>query len=288
MNKIYDCFLFFNELDLLELRLEILNNVIDKFVIVESTVTFTGKPKCLYFNENKHRFEKFKDKIIHIIINDTPNDFINLPYVDNVFNNNSLFKNKILKYVENSTGWNRSDKQWGREIYQRESIVYGLIDCSDDDIIFVSDLDEIPNPIEIEKLKPYNNKDVLEFKQTMYYYYFNLLKEYNWSGPKCLLWGNLKNLSINLIRQNKYTTKSIVDGGWHFSYMGGQESIKIKLDSFSHQEYNNLYIISNLENNIKNNIDPFFRSELIKVDIDSTYPKFLLENIEKYKYMIKE
>ena len=95
MKKIYDCFLFFNELETLELRLEILNDIVDKFVIVESTVTFSGKEKKLFFNENKEKFKKFEDKIIHVIINDTPKDFVNLPYVLNPINDVDNIKNRI-------------------------------------------------------------------------------------------------------------------------------------------------------------------------------------------------
>lgn len=288
MNKIYDCFLFFNELDILELRLEILNDIVDKFVIVESTVTFSGKEKPLFFNENKDKFKKFEDKIIHVIVNDTPDDFINLPYVSNPLSDADNVKNRILKYVESSEGWGRHEKQWGRETYQRESIFYGINECLDDDIILISDLDEIPNPKEILNLKNTVSDSILDFKQKTYYYYFNLLKEYNWSGTKCLSYGNLKNKSINLIRQNKHTTNIVENGGWHFSFMGGPERVKTKIDAYSHQEFNNPYILSSVENNIVEENDPFFRGKLLKVLIDDTYPSYLLDNIEDYKDYIKQ
>jgi len=288
MRKIYDCFLFFNELEILELRLETLNDFVDKFVIVESTVTFSGKEKPLVFNENKDKFTKFKDKIIHVIIDDTPDDFINLPYVINPITEDDKIKNKILNYVETSEGWGRHEKQWGRETYQREAIFYGIKECSDDDIILISDLDEIPNPKEIENIKNNITNEIFDFKQTTYYYYFNLLKEYDWSGTKCLVWNKLKYLSINLIRQNKFTTDIIKNGGWHFSFMGGPDRVKIKIDAYSHQEYNNQHIISNIQNNIENDIDPFFRGKLDKVNIDDTFPEYIINNINKYSYMIKK
>jgi beta-1,4-mannosyl-glycoprotein beta-1,4-N-acetylglucosaminyltransferase len=288
MSKIYDCFNFFNELDLLELRMEILNKYVDFFVIVESTVTFSGKEKKLYYKENEDRFEKFKEKIIHVIVDDTPEDYFNLSKFINPKNKIKETKNKILSFVESSTGWGRHEKQWGRETYQRESIFYGLTECDDDDIIIVSDLDEIPNNDEINRIKNEIGYDVFDFKQNTYYYYFNLLKEQNWSGPKCLLWATLKNISINLVRQNKYTTKVINNGGWHFSFMGGSDKVKEKIDAYSHQEYNNHTVISNVENNIKNDIDPFFRGKLIRVEIDDTYPSYLLENLGKYENYIKK
>ena len=284
MKKIYDCFTFFNELELLELRMEILNEYVDKFVIVESTITFSGKEKKLFYEENKEKFKKFNNKIIHVIVNDTPEDFVNLPFIENPKNKQEEIKNKILNYLNISEGWGRHEKQWGREIYQRESIFYGLLDCNDDDLIIVSDLDEIPN---LGGVSSFNFNDVFDFKQNTYYYYFNLLKEKNWSGSKLISWENLKSTSTNSVRQNKHTTKIIENGGWHFSFMGGPDSVKIKIDAYSHQEYNNHRILSNVENNIKSENDPFFRGKLSRVLIDETYPSEITENIGKYEKFIK-
>ena len=196
--KIYDAFLFFNELDLLDIRLNLLNDVVDKFVIIESTVTFSGKNKNLFYNENKDKFSKFKDKIIHIIVDDTPEDFHNLSFIEDPSSKKDEFKNKILKYLNESTGWGRHEKQWGREIYQRESILNGLLDCDDDDIIIISDVDEIPNPNEILSVKKEPN-NVFEFKQNMFYYNINTLKERGWSGPKIAQWSTIKNNSLKII-----------------------------------------------------------------------------------------
>jgi beta-1,4-mannosyl-glycoprotein beta-1,4-N-acetylglucosaminyltransferase len=278
MSKIYDCFLFFNELDLLELRLNILNDTVDYFVIVESTVTFSGKPKELVYENNKKTFKDFHHKIKHIIINDTPISFSKIEYVDDIL------QNKILKYVDESTGWNReSEPQWGRETYQRECIIRGLFDCDDDDIIIISDLDEIPNNDEIVNI----NNDVVCFKQTMYCFYLNLLKEREWSGTKSCKWNILKDISLNHLRQNKHTTKYIENGGWHFSFMGGQSTVNQKIEAYSHQEFNNPHILGNIENNMNNNNDPFFRGQLTQVEIDNSYPKYLIDNLDKYKHMIK-
>src|SRR6185312_15373656 len=107
---IYDCFMFFNELELLELRLHELSGVVDKFVLVETTVTFTNKPKSLIFQENLSRFKKFQDKIIHIVVDDMP----------------------------------KSSNPWTLEKFQRDAIRRGLNDCRPDDVVLVSDVDEIP------------------------------------------------------------------------------------------------------------------------------------------------
>jgi beta-1,4-mannosyl-glycoprotein beta-1,4-N-acetylglucosaminyltransferase len=286
MKKIYDTFLFFNELELLELRLNILNDVVDKFVIVESTKTFSSKDKPLFFDENKEMFNKFKDKIIHIIIDDTPDNFMTINYINEPKTDIDVLNNKILKHVDESPGWPRHETQWGVETFQRESIIKGLINCDEDDIIIISDVDEIPNPIEIEKIKN-TSDEVFNFNQNMYYYYVNMLKENNWSGSKACTWGKLKTISLNSLRQNKHTTKTISDGGWHFSFMGGEAKVIEKIEAYAHQEYNKPYYKDNVKNNIMTNIDPFFRGGLTHVEIDDSYPKYLLENITKYKHMIK-
>lgn len=286
--KIYDAFLFFNELDLLDIRLNLLNDVVDKFVIVESTVTFSGKPKTLFFNENKDKFSQFSDKIIHVIVDDTPEDFYNLPFISNPSSKKDEFKNKILKYLNESSGWGRHEKQWGREIYQRESILNGLIDCDDNDMIIMSDVDEIPNPDEVLSIRN-NPNGVYEFKQNMFYYYINTLKERGWSGPKIAPWSVLKDNSLNILRQNKLTTVVVNNGGWHLSFMGGESRIKDKIEAYAHQEFNNDYIKNNIMNNINSNSDIFFRgSGFQQIDIESEYPQKMIDIIkEKYNYMIK-
>ena len=117
---IYDCFTFFNELDILELRLNILYKYVDKFVIVEGNKTHTGKDKDFIFEQNKNRFEKFLDKIIYIKVEDFPS-------------------------LENSQTSEDGNK-WLYENYQRDAIMRGLTECKDDDIIITSDCDEIINP----------------------------------------------------------------------------------------------------------------------------------------------
>lgn len=288
MKKVYDAFLFFNELEILNLRMNILNDVVDYFVIVESTVTFSSKPKELFFEKNKHLFDKFKDKIIHVVIDDSPLSFHQINYIVDCKTKEDILKNKILKHVDESPNWPRHETQWGIETYQRESIVKGLIDCNDEDIIIISDVDEIPNPNEIKNLKNYDIDEVFEFKQNMYFYYVNMLKEINWSGPKACSFKKLKDISLNSLRQNKHTTTIINDGGWHFSFMGGEEKVIEKLEAYAHQEFNTSYYKENVKNNIVTDMDPFFRSRLTKVVIDDTYPKYLLDNLISYKHMVKE
>ena len=143
MSKVYDCFTFFNEIELLEIRLNELDNVVDYFVIVESTRTFQKKDKPLYLNLDDERIIKFKDKIIHVVVDDFPNFF---------------------------THW-RIPKTWDYENHQRNAISRGLVNAMPDDIIIISDVDEIPNVDKLtENLKL--NKPIV-FEQRFFYYFLN-------------------------------------------------------------------------------------------------------------------
>ena len=148
-------------------------------------------------------------------------------------------------------------------------------------------MDEIPNPEILQNIDKYLDKaQFFTFVQKTYYYYLNFLKETNWKGSRLGLYKDLKDYSYNKLRsQQNYEFQN---GGWHFSFMGGPERVKTKIMSYSHQDLNHPQVISNVENNIKNGIDPFFRGMLTKVDIDNTYPKYLLDNLDKYSYMIKK
>ena len=115
---VYDCFQFFNELDILKLRMHVLNDVVDKFVISEATVTFSGEKKPLYFQENREMFKEFEDKIIHKVVDDTPMD-------------TSAFM---------------------RDSHQKCAVARGLEGAKDDDIVIFSDVDEIPNPEAVKKV----------------------------------------------------------------------------------------------------------------------------------------
>ena len=288
MRKIYDCFCFFNELDILELRLNILDPYVDYFVISEASVTHTGVPKPYYFEENKEQFSKFLHKIIHLKITDTPNDFINLPVIEDPTSPDGKCVSDIYHFIETQTKrFNRETQiHYGRDFFQKECIRRGLLNCNDEDIIISSDCDEIPNPEVLKVVDSFINQDkFFTFNQTTYYYYLNLLKELNWKGSRMGLFKDLKDYSYNELRAQE--NKNITEGGWHFSFMGGPDRVKKKIESYSAQEMNNLHVISSIENNITNNIDPFFRSYLNKVEVDNTYPRYILENLEKYKDMIK-
>lgn len=246
---IYDCFLFFNELDLLEIRLNILDEIVDKFVIVESNKTHSGKDKELIYEINQHRFEKFKSKIIHITVLDTP----------------------------------ESNDNFFRQEWQRRSIIRGLGDCVEGDYVIVGDVDEIPNIEAIKKGIEINSFS--KFKMMFFYYYMNAFINDEWLHSYILPFKQLKeqyHYSINLLRHSG-TEHLIKDGGWHFSYFGGAEAVKEKLKAFgAAQAYSKKEILDNVSFAIENLVAPWdlLKENPIKniLEIDEKYPKYIREN----------
>ena len=247
---IYDCFPFFNELDILEIRLNELNNIVDKFVITESRLTHSGKEKPLYYKENEKRFEKFSDKIIHIIPD------ISDPELD----------------------------AWARERTQRDALKNGLVNCKDDDIICISDVDEIPKSERLAEYSIKNNLVCLEFKS--YYFYLNYKDNEIWKWFKILPYSMMKDMTPCQIRYTE-AQKYILNSGWHFSFLGDIDSIIKKIESTAHTEYDtDFYKDKNkIKEKIENGNDIFGREHLkyTSVDIDYTYPRFILENLDRFK-----
>ncbi len=275
---IYDCFTFFNELDLLEIRLNVLNNVVDKFILVEMNKTHSNNDKAFYFEENKERYAEFLDKIIHIKVSDCPS------------------KEKFS---------NMSDLQysWLLENYQRNAILRGLTEVQPTDFIIISDLDEIPKP---EIVASYDSSGIWVFEQKMIYYYLNCLSllEPIWCGTRM---GTMKDFFEQEVPENAKKElfqkalpcsfrlsdgKRIPHAGWHFSYLGGAEAIINKIKSFAHQEHNieeNL-TVEKITKKIENGQDLFGREELKfnTVKLDNSFPKYIVGNQEKYKHLIKK
>ena len=267
--KIFDTFTFFNELDVLELRLNMLYDHVDYFILVEATKSHQNKPKPLYFKENIHRFEKFLPKIIHVIIDDFP------PY-----------------------------SYWSNENYQRDCIYHAASKLAeDDDIIFISDLDEIWNPKAIlPTLNSIKNDKIYRWKSRICYFYFNLIADQNdWIQPMFLKFSLLKDLIIqknllishDILRNHSQkldqSINIILDSycGWHFSYT---ESVTYKLQNFLHDEYKDL-TEQYINDCIKNKINPFYKNEMkiIHENEFKTYlPDFVLNNIQNYnKFLLK-
>ena len=270
---IYDCFLFFNELDLLELRLNELDSTVDKFVILESTETFSKKKKRLYYEENKDKFLKFKDKIIHVIVDDSP---------------------------EKSETKTESENRWTVEHFQRNCIKRGLQDCKPEDIILISDIDEIPRKASIKTAVEILNDDkktIVSFRQRFFYYYLNglcvdgdLLSP--WYGTTACCYEGF--IGAEKMRMTKGRNRNVVDdAGWHFSYLGGPEKIIYKIESFSHSEFDNDNIKDKdrIKDRVANGADLFDRKgrpSQVYTEIDESFPEYLRNNIENFKHLIKE
>ena len=270
---IYDVIPFFNELAVLELRMNILDPYVDFFVVNESPVTFTGHPKPLYFEENKDKFKKFESKIIHNVTS------------------------------ENNPQWN----QWERELCQKGSMLNGFYkQANDEDLVFLSDTDEIWNPetIDFDKVKDTNKLYICH--QLFFHYFLNCVAvigeniPYPWEGTRLSTWKLLKRNSTDTFRNpnsgfqlhSQSQIERIPWAGWHFSFLNGPEAVKYKINSWSHQEFNTPNVINNVEENVKNLRDVFGRNQFeikpIQMTAD-THPKYLLDNLEKYEqYLYKK
>jgi beta-1,4-mannosyl-glycoprotein beta-1,4-N-acetylglucosaminyltransferase len=262
--KIYDCFPFFNELDVLEIRLNELDGIVDEFILCESTLTFSGKPKPLYFDENKSRFDKFLHKITHII-QDNP---------------------------DTGTDYNAN---WVREESQRDIILDTLkTKCQRLDVIISSDLDEIPRASTVRDYTLFHLKDgIMTLQQNLAYYFLNNFTDhYEWKEGRIFPFYETEKYSLSTLRRGPThhdIIKSMDNAGWHFSFLGNVEHIRQKIESFAHTEYDTESIKS--EDNIRlakengNDIFPRAGAKFIAIPIDKTFPKFVLNNIDKYKQL---
>ncbi len=287
---IYDCFTFFNELDLLEIRLNELDHVVHRFVLVEATLTHQGKTKELHYEKNKERFTQFHHKIVHVVVDTYPSD--------------------------------AGSDAWVYEKHQRNSIIEGLKECSGEDLIMVSDVDEIPRPEKV--LEAATQSGIRIFRQRMFYYFLNSLnvtvrigENYAWNGtvmaqrkeiregvqelrelgrlmesrfhPKFVnrVYWWLRTTLVLLKRGTKAT--HIPNGGWHFSYLGGVDRIIQKIESFAHAEYNEPKYKDRaaLEKAIAAGEDIFGRDfQYASIPIDSTFPQYIQHNKARFPHLI--
>jgi len=281
--KIVDAFIFFNELDLLEIRLNLLNDKVDYFVLVESTVGHSGKEKILYYQENKQRFEKFNHKIIHHVVDDTPNSFEDAQRMF-MTEKDPLKKNILMHSITTSNTGNQV--QWLREFYQHESTRMGMkkANLDDNDLCFISDLDEMWNPELDYEVDDYN---VRKLRQLVYIGFLNLKSSEPWTGTYYTKYKNIKNASANHFDGVDKTKHLFVDnGGWHFTYQGGIEKIKTKLENYGHQEYNNDQVKDLVASRLEQGQDVLGRPFSCVIDEESL-PKYLKENKQKYNHLFK-
>ncbi len=286
---IYDTFLFFDELDLLDARLHELHEVVDKFVLVESTRTQSNLPKPLHFAANKERFARFADKIVHIVVEDSPD----------------------------------TDVYWDIERFQRDCIQRGLKDCRPDDIVLMSDLDEIPRAEKVSQVVggmrfkagalanwwhttlksrfvvramrrrwKKHHPFVRVFEHRHYTYYLNwLCEDVRWAGTRVVFfrdWGAGRDL-------RRWGGARVRDGGWHFTWMGDVKGILRKLEATVHQE---LHTTQNRDaQRLQQLLDATEKGRTInlfgrtatfrRVEIDDTFPAFIRDNPQLFRKWIK-
>jgi len=229
--NIYDCFMYFDEDLLLDIRLNTLNDYVSKFIITEATYTHNGTKKKLRFDVNN--FKRFKDKIKYIVVDNQPPNILQIDNSDNL-------EEKGRKLILNG---------YARDNHQRNRLSDGIVKAEDNDIIIVSDLDEIPNLTNIN-FGNINNK-IIQFRQKMFYYKLNLYyPDFNWFGSKACKKKNLLSPQwLRNIKSKKYSKYRIdlifnkkkyndifyvLDGGWHFTCIRTPEELKYKLMNFAH------------------------------------------------------
>ena len=278
---IYDCFQFFNELDILYLRMKIMDPIVDRFVVSEATTTFSSLPKPLYFQENREMFKEFEEKIIHVVVEDTP------PGDTHV-----------------------------RDTFQNNAVGRGLKDCKDEDIIIFSDLDEIPNPEKIKEILPdFQDDKIYHFAQRLFYCYLNMeevsgkllsyagefagVEKRQWIGSKMCRYKLLKEQSLELgdlrVPERKECGIRVADGGWHFGYMGGKgesdirKRVRDKVVSAAHQEYNSKEVLNDAADKIKDGKDIFGRdARFVLRTIDETYPEYIRTHQKELSHLIMQ
>lgn len=277
---VYDVFPFFNELDILEIRLNTLSEVVDYFLITEATTTFSGNKKDLYLSDNLDLFSKFKDKLI-------------IQVIDNVPNLGSF------------------ERDW----YQRD-MAKGILSehLVESDLVLYGDVDEIPTPesLILAKSKLSETIKIVHFAQNLSFYYLNLretsgtilsyMGEYEnivsrkWLGTSLSKWSYVEQFTMTELRnpEHKKVGKRLEDGGWHFSYVGGEyntsveERAKTKLISSAHQEVNNRKTLNKIAKRISKHKDIIDRKGAnFEITRDLNYlPVYVQKNLTKFDYLL--
>ena len=253
---IYDCFMFCDELDILKLRLEYLYDVVDYFVIAESNHTHTGDPKPLVFAENKELFEKYLGKILYVEIPRMPGE----------------------------------GGAWDVEHFQRNYLKTALLNCQDDDIVVISDLDEILNIRHILETNEISRPTLVSIN--FFYYYFNVIHtDQIWNLALISRYEHIRDVDVGdrdtypaLFGEAIHDT--IRENGWHFSYLfaGKIDRYRDKVRAFAHQEYNRPYYLlkTRIRYCIDHQLDIFERDfHLNRVNIDDYLDSNLVEKIKK-------
>ena len=262
---VIDVFTFNGELDLLEIRLNILNDFADQFIIVESRNTFSGKPKPLYYEENKERYKKWESKIKYHIIDED-------------------FKEGVVALADGSPNVPKGGAEnWKREFCQKEQIKEALTHLDDDDLVFIGDVDEIWDGAYCPNIP---GDLVLKIKLNIFTYYLNNRSSEEFWGPIVGKYSSIRNKCLNHLRSIDHK-KTIYVHGWHFTSMGGYEEVRRKLsDSYTRESYWTPWVEDNLKDNVEGSKDFLGRNFTYTID-ESELPKYLIDNKEKWKHLFR-
>jgi beta-1,4-mannosyl-glycoprotein beta-1,4-N-acetylglucosaminyltransferase len=239
--KVYDCFLFLNELEILDIRLHEMDPVVDYFVIVEAVETFRGNPKDLVFAEHADQFKEFEHKIIYFV-------------VDRLF---------------------ETYNPWDRETYHRNMIASALPDCEDEDVILISDVDEIVEAkgvTGISQCLHENPTQILGVSQKYISKFLNAVPDpVVWRGTVALTYQQLEKTTPQQLREMRYTVPAVAEG-WHFTYQGGIDRELYKISAFAHSE------LDTPEGREAQRKASLLRNCCPVVEIDDSFPRYIREN----------
>ena len=259
---VIDCIVYNRESELFDLRYNILKDYVDEFIVVEFDKTFSGKAKQFYFDELIGKYEKVKFY--------QKTDWGIMGYEK---------YRELAEFSPNTVG----AEHWKREFAMKESIKDCLTHLKDDDIVFVSDCDEIWNPESF--IGNYLGGELVKLKLKVYSYWLNNRSDEQFWGTIVGKYKLIKYKCLNHLRTN--TKKTEIDYGWHFTSMGGYEKVRQKLeDSYTKETYASDVILDNLEGNIAENKDFLGRNYTYWID-ESNWPQYLKDNKQKYLHLCK-
>jgi len=288
MPRIFDCFTFYNELDLLEIRLNELDPVVDRFVLCEASVTFRGKAKPLHFKENRDRFQPFLNKIVHVVVDDMP------------------------KGRDNEAAY------WRKQKFQRNAIARGLGEAAADDLVLLSDLDEIPRAGAVMTAAGHPGKPVIfSLEMRDHRLFLNLRHPGRWNKARMARLGDIRTLERlrdggptwrpthpripHALRHWKRMSFGmrhlrpwivVPDAGWHFSYMNGPEVVSAKLSSVSRVRQDSVTnpeaIAEWTRQVLEDAALPQRRHTLRLVELDASFPAHLVANQSRFSHMIAD
>lgn len=262
---IIDCFTFFNEFEMLEARLEYLDDVVDYFIIVESNTTFSGEPKPLNYLPNAARYQKYLHKILYF------------PFAADV---------SRFDFSEKDTTYNPSSAPWQVEYMQRNYIGNALKFFDQNGIIMMGDLDEIPSKNSIkEAIERLNESKAIAFEQRFFYYNFSNQQKDPWKGTILTTNQILQANSAQRLRDMRWAIPFVPNGGFHLSYWFSPEQIAKKIKSFAHQECNKEEFTDHnkIMERISKGVDLFDRPTLIPADPKSI-PSEIMNVFGKLQY----